>query len=40
MTGRGLVQTVNNVRINDASAGLPRIVLGRTVLDSPDLDPP
>ena len=38
MTGRGLVQTVNNVRINDASAGLRRIVLGRTVLDSPDLD--
>lgn len=34
----GLVQTVNNIRARDAGAGLPRMVLGRAILDCGSLD--
>ena len=38
MNGAGLVQAVNNVRAGGASVGVPRMVLGRAILDAPDLD--
>jgi hypothetical protein len=38
VTGAGLVQAVNNVRVISASVGIPRMVLGRAVLDSPTID--
>lgn len=34
----GLVQTVNNIRSRGAGAGLPRMILGRAVLDCGSLD--
>lgn len=38
VTDRGLIQTVNNIRPEGSGAGLPRMVLGRAVLDCEDLD--
>jgi len=38
VTEAGLVQTVNNIRARDAGAGLPRMVLGRAILDCRSLD--
>lgn len=38
VTETGLVQTVNNIRSRAAGAGLPRMVLGRAVLDCATLD--
>ncbi|WP_133614800.1 C45 family autoproteolytic acyltransferase/hydolase [Dongia mobilis] len=38
VTDRGLVQTVNNIRAGAGAAGLPRMVLGRAVLDCQDID--
>jgi hypothetical protein len=38
MTGAGLVQAVNNVRVTGAGVGVPRMVLGRAVLDAPTID--
>ena len=38
LTGAGLVQAVNNVRVIGASVGIPRMVLGRAVLDAPTID--
>lgn len=38
VTETGLVQTVNNIRSCAAGAGLPRMVLGRAVLDCATLD--
>jgi hypothetical protein len=38
LTGAGLVQAVNNVRVTGASVGVPRMVLGRAVLDAPTID--
>ena len=38
VTEAGLVQTVNNIRSRAAGAGLPRMVLGRAVLDSSSLE--
>ncbi|RLP23125.1 C45 family peptidase [Mesorhizobium sp. YM1C-6-2] len=37
-TETGLVQTVNNIRSRDAGAGLPRMILGRAILDCGSLD--
>lgn len=37
-TGAGLVQTVNNLRSTVRRAGVPRMVLGRALLDAPSLD--
>lgn len=34
----GLVQAVNNVRVDRAPGGIPRIVLGRAVLDATNID--
>lgn len=38
VTETGLVQTVNNIRSRAADVGLPRMVLGRAVLDCATLD--
>jgi predicted choloylglycine hydrolase len=38
VTEAGLVQAVNNIRSRDAGAGLPRMLLGRAVLDCDTLD--
>jgi hypothetical protein len=38
MNAAGLIQAVNNVRATDAAVGVPRMVLGRAVLDARDLD--
>lgn len=38
MNAAGLVQTVNNIRARGVAAGLPRMVLGRAILDARDLD--
>ena len=38
MNAAGLVQTVNNIRVTDVAVGVPRMVLGRAVLDARDLD--
>jgi hypothetical protein len=38
LTGAGLVQAVNNVRVVSANVGVPRMVLGRAVLDAPTID--
>jgi acyl-CoA:6-aminopenicillanic acid acyl transferase len=38
LTGAGLVNVVNNVRVIGASVGVPRMVLGRAVLDAPTID--
>ena len=38
VTETGLVQTVNNIRALDGGGGVPRMVLTRALLDSPDLD--
>jgi hypothetical protein len=38
LTGAGLVNVVNNVRFIGASVGVPRMVLGRAVLDAPTID--
>jgi predicted choloylglycine hydrolase len=37
-TGSGLVQTVNNIRSRAAGPGLPRMVLGRALLDCASLE--
>lgn len=37
-TETGLVQAVNNIRSRDAGPGLPRMLLGRALLDCPTLD--
>lgn len=37
-TGAGLVQTVNNIRLTGADAGIPRMVLGRAVLAARGID--
>lgn len=38
VTEAGLVQTVNNIRSRCVGAGLPRMILGRALLDSASLD--
>jgi hypothetical protein len=38
LSGTGLVQAVNNVRVIGADVGIPRMVLGRAVLDAPTID--
>jgi hypothetical protein len=38
LTGTGLAQAVNNVRVSDGAVGVPRMVLGRAVLDAPTID--
>jgi hypothetical protein len=38
LTGAGLVQAVNNVRVIGESVGIPRMLLGRAVLDEPTID--
>lgn len=38
VTGAGLVQTVNNIRLVGVRADIPRMVLGRAVLAAPDID--
>lgn len=38
VTEAGLVQTVNNIRSRDVGTGLPRMVLGRALLDCRTLD--
>lgn len=38
VTQAGLVQTVNNIRSRDAESGLPRMLLGRAVLDCASID--
>lgn len=38
VTGAGLVQAVNNIRSRGVGAGLPRMVLGRALLDCRSLD--
>jgi hypothetical protein len=38
LTGAGLVQAVNNIRVVGAAVGVPRMVLGRAVLDAPTID--
>lgn len=38
VTDAGLMQTVNNIRSRGASGGLPRMLLGRAVLDCASLD--
>lgn len=38
VTEAGLVQAVNNIRSRDAGPGLPRMLLGRALLDCPTLD--
>ncbi len=35
---RGLVQTINNLRANDAQPGVPRHLVARAILDARDLD--
>lgn len=38
VTAAGLVQTVNNIRSRGVGTGLPRMVLGRALLDCPSID--
>tara|TARA_R110002126_G_scaffold291581_1_gene453937 strand:+ start:1470 stop:2492 length:1023 start_codon:yes stop_codon:yes gene_type:complete len=38
ITKTGLVQTVNNLRLLNISPQIPRMVLGRAILDMPDID--
>lgn len=38
VTAAGLVQTVNNIRSRGVGIGLPRMVLGRALLDCPSID--
>lgn len=38
VTDRGIAQAVNNLRLLDVEAGIPRMVLGRAVLAAHDLD--
>ena len=38
MNAAGLVQTVNNIRATDVAVGVPRMALGRAVLDARDID--
>jgi hypothetical protein len=38
ITNHGLVQTVNNLRLLNIAPQIPRMVLGRAILDMPDID--
>ncbi len=38
VNARGLVQTINNLRANDARPGVPRQMITRAIVDAPDLD--